>query len=89
MTLHLSCEFTGQPHWEAAGVADKIDLRIGPASETLSSHLEVGAAVQNRVAEKVHVVIGPDADPLVLAAPTGWRRFNFWAGLHRLEIAVL
>jgi O-methyltransferase len=31
----------GQPHWEAAGVADKIDLRIAPATETLNAMLEV------------------------------------------------
>jgi caffeoyl-CoA O-methyltransferase len=27
----------GRRHWEAAGVADRIDLRLGPASETLRS----------------------------------------------------
>jgi caffeoyl-CoA O-methyltransferase len=27
----------GRRHWEAAGVADRIELRIGPASETLRS----------------------------------------------------
>lgn len=27
----------GRPYWEEAGVADRIDLRIGPASETLSA----------------------------------------------------
>lgn len=33
----VSTEWTsiGQPHWEAAGVADRIDLRIAPALETL------------------------------------------------------
>lgn len=32
-----SDEFTnvGRPYWEKAGVADRIDLRIGPAAETL------------------------------------------------------
>ena len=31
----------GQPHWEAAGVADNIDLRIAPATQTLNAMLEV------------------------------------------------
>lgn len=31
----------GKPHWEAAGVADKIDLRIAPAADTLSALLKV------------------------------------------------
>ncbi len=26
----------GRPHWEAAGVADRIELRVGPAAETLA-----------------------------------------------------
>jgi caffeoyl-CoA O-methyltransferase len=35
----VSDEFTsvGRPYWEKAGVADRIDLRIGPAAETLRS----------------------------------------------------
>ena len=35
----ISDEWTsvGRPYWEEAGVADKIDLRIGPASETLAA----------------------------------------------------
>jgi caffeoyl-CoA O-methyltransferase len=35
----ISEEWTsiGKPYWAEAGVADKIDLRIGPASETLRS----------------------------------------------------
>jgi caffeoyl-CoA O-methyltransferase len=39
----VSDEWTrvGRPHWEEAGVADRIDLRIAPASETLAS---LGAA---------------------------------------------
>jgi caffeoyl-CoA O-methyltransferase len=40
----LSEEWTaiGQPYWREAGVAEKIDLRIGPALETLSALLEAG-----------------------------------------------
>jgi caffeoyl-CoA O-methyltransferase len=35
----VSSEWTevGKPHWEKAGVADKIDLRIAPAVETLDA----------------------------------------------------
>lgn len=33
---------TGIPFWEEAGVRDKIDLRIGPAAETLGEALEAG-----------------------------------------------
>lgn len=35
----ISEEWTsiGKPHWEAAGVADRIDLRIAPALETLQA----------------------------------------------------
>lgn len=35
----ISEEWTsiGRPFWEEAGVADKIDLRVGPASETLAT----------------------------------------------------
>jgi caffeoyl-CoA O-methyltransferase len=35
----ISSEWTdiGRRHWQAAGVADRIDLRIGPASDTLRS----------------------------------------------------
>ena len=32
----------GQPYWEEAGVADRIDLRIGPAVETLDALLDEG-----------------------------------------------
>ena len=32
------------PHWQAAGVADKIDLRIDPALDTLESLLTTGQA---------------------------------------------
>ena len=34
----------GRKHWEEAGVAHKIDLRIAPALETLDSLLAEGAA---------------------------------------------
>jgi O-methyltransferase len=34
-------DLIGQPHWEAAGVADRIDLRIAPAAQTLEAMLEV------------------------------------------------
>jgi len=35
----VSEEFTsiGKPHWQAAGLADRIDLRIGPATDTLTA----------------------------------------------------
>ena len=32
----------GRPYWEEAGVADRIDLRIGPAVETLDALLDEG-----------------------------------------------
>ena len=34
----------GQPYWEAAGVADRIDLRIGKAVETLDGLIKDGRA---------------------------------------------
>ena len=34
----------GKPHWQAAGVAHKIDLRLAPALETLDARLAEGAA---------------------------------------------
>ena len=34
----------GLPHWEAAGVAHKIDLRLAPALETLDAQLAQGQA---------------------------------------------
>ncbi|MGI9597699.1 MAG: O-methyltransferase [Acidimicrobiales bacterium] len=42
----VSDEWTsiGKPYWAEAGVADRIDLRIGPASETLAS-LDAGTTV--------------------------------------------
>ncbi len=36
---------TGRPFWEAAGVEDKIDLRIAPASTTMDSFLQVHSPV--------------------------------------------
>ena len=42
----VSVDFTeiGQRYWDEAGVAEKIDLRIGPALETLEGLLQEGAA---------------------------------------------
>ncbi|MDP6183562.1 MAG: class I SAM-dependent methyltransferase [Gammaproteobacteria bacterium] len=42
----ISAEWTaiGQKYWKAAGVENKIDLRIGPAQDTLSGLLEDGQA---------------------------------------------
>ncbi len=34
----------GQPYWKEAGVADKIDLRIAPARDTLTALLDEGGA---------------------------------------------
>ncbi len=34
----------GRRHWERSGLADKIDLRIGPASETLDAMIAAGEA---------------------------------------------
>jgi len=34
----------GRPHWQAAGVAHKIDVRIGPALATLDTRLAAGEA---------------------------------------------
>lgn len=40
----VSAEYpaVGQPHWEKAGVAQRIDLRIGPAAETLQQLVDQG-----------------------------------------------
>lgn len=38
------CREFAQPHWQAAGVADKIDLRIAPALDTLGRLLTAGEA---------------------------------------------
>jgi predicted O-methyltransferase YrrM len=42
----VSAEWTaiGRKHWEKAGVAHKIDLRLAPASETIAALLKDGAA---------------------------------------------
>lgn len=42
----ISTEYTdvGKPHWDQAGVAAKIDLRIGPAVETLDQLIAEGGA---------------------------------------------
>ena len=36
----------GKPHWDSAGVAHKIDLRIAPALQTLDARLAAGEAGQ-------------------------------------------
>ncbi len=42
----VSAEWTaiGRKHWEQAGVAHKVDLRLAPASETIAALLKEGAA---------------------------------------------
>ena len=42
----VSAEWTaiGRKHWEQAGVAHKLDLRLAPASETIAALLKEGAA---------------------------------------------
>lgn len=42
----VSDEFTriGRPFWEEAGVAERIDLRLAPATETLQALVEAGGA---------------------------------------------
>lgn len=46
LACDISAEYTrvGQPYWEAAGVAHKIDLRLGPALATLGARLAAGEA---------------------------------------------
>jgi caffeoyl-CoA O-methyltransferase len=46
LACDVSEEYTriGRPYWEAAGVADKIDLQLGPALATLDARLAAGAA---------------------------------------------
>ena len=45
-TCDVNAEWTaiGRKHWEKAGVAHKIDLRLAPASETIAALLKGGAA---------------------------------------------
>jgi predicted O-methyltransferase YrrM len=44
LACDISDEFTrvGVPHWQAAGVAHKIDLRLAPATETLDARIKAG-----------------------------------------------
>ena len=46
LACDISDEYTriGRPFWEQAGVAQKIDLRLAPARETLDAELANGAA---------------------------------------------
>lgn len=46
VTLDISDEYTslGRKFWDKAGLTDKIELRLGPASETLESMVENGEA---------------------------------------------
>ncbi len=46
LTCDISDEYTrvGRPFWEAAGVADKIELKLGPALATLDARIAAGEA---------------------------------------------
>jgi predicted O-methyltransferase YrrM len=46
LACDISDDYTriGRPHWEAAGVAGKIDLRLAPALQTLDAQLAQGQA---------------------------------------------
>ena len=46
LACDVSDEYTriGKPYWQAAGVAHRIDLRIGPALQTLDARLAAGEA---------------------------------------------
>jgi caffeoyl-CoA O-methyltransferase len=48
LACDISDEYTrvGRPHWEAAGVAHKIDLQLAPALVTLDARLAAGGAGQ-------------------------------------------
>lgn len=48
LACDISDEFTrvGRPFWQQAGVADKIDLRLAPANQTLDAALAAGGAGQ-------------------------------------------
>ncbi len=49
LACDISAEYTavGRPHWEAAGVAHKIELVIAPALATLDARLAAGGAGQH------------------------------------------
>jgi len=49
LACDISDEYTriGRPFWEAAGVARKIELRLGPALETLDARIAAGEAGQH------------------------------------------
>jgi predicted O-methyltransferase YrrM len=46
LACDISDDYTriGRPHWQAAGVAHKIDLHLAPALQTLDAQLAAGAA---------------------------------------------
>ena len=46
VALDISEEWTaiGRRHWSAAGLADRIDLRLGPAAESMQAMLDEGQA---------------------------------------------
>ncbi len=46
LACDISDEYTrvGRPYWQQAGVADKIDLQLGPARATLDARLAAGEA---------------------------------------------
>lgn len=46
LACDISDEFTqvGRPYWQRAGVADRIELVLGPATATLDARLEAGEA---------------------------------------------
>jgi len=48
LACDISDEYTrvGKPFWEAAGVAGKIELKLGPARETLDARIAAGEAGQ-------------------------------------------
>lgn len=48
VSLDTSEEFTGiaRRHWQSAGVADRIELRLGPATESLATLIADGGAEQ-------------------------------------------
>ena len=48
LACDISDEYTrvGRPFWEAAGVAGKIELKLGPARETLDARIAAGEAGQ-------------------------------------------